>query len=551
MLDLSGNKIGNQILESYVFRHLQRLEELDLSNNNLHSFADKILGNLTKLKVLKLSENQLRTLEGNVIGQSLMSLHYLNISHCDLIQMDTRFLDKIPELKTLDLSHNSLTGLNKDHFKNLTKSTFIDLSFNQLSVLDDYAFDSLRLDYLNLANNDLTNVSRWAFNNLNCKELKLTNNSNLNIYQLRTALDGLTGLDNLDLSFLQIKDDHLSNGSFKQQAYDLKKLNLSNNHLTKLPKLPEFRMIQELDFSNNRITRLKQADIDVNIPAILDKMKTQQAYVHLHHNPYSCSKCFYDMVGLVKYISYNSRCSDDNEYYCLKCSKPSFLNGKDIRKLNITDDESCDQMPLTVLPYKSEFSYIFIIIIIVVTLSIFVLLVVLYQRRMLHTVYYSGRYYTREPRRQKIARLSLLKEDLKKANSSKQSSKKTEQQPDVANGKLNGTSKPHKVESEINSPFVDYKNPSEIDLIENNSLVNEVSVSKLGNNFEKGGSSSEIRSENNPLSENKKKLVQLSPESLYNVSEHSNCVNIYKDNRPQKVDSRIDDVQECSDPYLV
>ena len=46
----------------------------------------------------------------------------------------------------------------------------------------------------------------------------------MNIYQLRTALDGLIGLDNLDLSFLQMGDDDLSNEPFKQQAYDLKKI---------------------------------------------------------------------------------------------------------------------------------------------------------------------------------------------------------------------------------------------------------------------------------------------------------------------------------------
>ena len=109
-------------------------------------------------------------------------------------------------------------------------------------------------------------------------------------------------------------------------------------------------MIKELDFSYNRITNLNQ--IGTNIPTIFDKMKSQQTYVHMHHNPYICSECG-DIDGLINYVRYNGRYLDDNEYYCLKCNEPSILNGLDIRKINITDNQSCNQILEPVVLYNS------------------------------------------------------------------------------------------------------------------------------------------------------------------------------------------------------
>jgi len=386
-LNLSGNRIQNEILVSYIFGSLSQLEKLDLSNNLIDSLQEKILGNLTNLQELNLSGNRIVTVRVNALSSNLLNLHYLNISHCKLDRIESQFFTKTPNLRTLDLSHNDLNLISSAHFENLTKLTFVDLSSNKLRIIEN-TFESLRLDYLDLSNNKSMNITRDSFKDARLKQLKLSNNTDLNIAQLRAALNGLKSIEELDLSCVNIGDSDLQFVPFEMQSYDLKKLNLSKNALTHLPALPNFRRIEQLDFSFNKIYKLNQ--IDINIPEIFEKLNTRQTEVYLHSNPLSCRKC--DLDPILAFSQFNRRCETD-DYYCLKCYRPDQDTWYDVRNWTIdeTDFSNCDLPRKLTSIYNLKqggFNSLLLIIIIIVVLSIFVFLGVLYRRRIFHGVFY-------------------------------------------------------------------------------------------------------------------------------------------------------------------
>ena len=550
-LNLNNNQIST--LESYHFSNLYQLQTLDLSNNQINEIDNKILGNLAKLRVLKLNGNNIHSLKENAISKELVNLHFLNLSHCGLNNLNVEFLNKMPNLKTLDLSRNTISNLNENHFKNSTNLAMVNLSSNQFNSIEDAVFQSLRLDYLDLSSNELKNVSRFAFKDLNCKNLKLSNNFNLNIDQLRTSLDNLANVENLDLSFTNTRDNDLLYEPFKQQAYNLKRLNLSNNLLTHLPRrMPDFRMIKELDFSNNQIKSLNQ--VQISIPDFFNKLNTHQTYVYLQGNPFTCFKC--DLDALLAFVQFNRKCLDDS-YYCIRCYEPTDLYGYEIRNLNATDLDSCNLPVYLSRLYrtvKSDFSYIIIIVVVAVILLIFAFLLIIYHQKIYRSIFQTGQYYTREPKNGIL--IDSDNNDLYKSGSSGETSNKTlVEQQQLTSIKQNGHLSNHHQKMNVYKIDLPQELPvnklRDINLKENSNLHRNLSI--LSHNINVIDSNS-----NN----NGTKFNKLSPDSLYNVSEHSNYISIYKEkqNNQQQVNladvqnnvgDHVKDEEECSEPFLV
>lgn len=121
LLDLSRNKI--ETLSSSHFQLLQNLVSLDLENNRIgevHVDDEGLFSTLTKLEILKLSQNRLD-------NTNLAKVKFANCIN----------------LKHLNLSYNHLKIVDNNLFSALKKLEIIDLSYNGLIVIEAYSFESM------------------------------------------------------------------------------------------------------------------------------------------------------------------------------------------------------------------------------------------------------------------------------------------------------------------------------------------------------------------------------------------------------------------------
>ncbi|GKB78773.1 leucine-rich repeat-containing protein [Tanacetum coccineum] len=257
-LDLSSNYDLMLRPDVFIntFRNFTNLEELSLKDINISSVLHTGLKISSSLKLLNLGATNL---QGKLP-------HYIFNSHC---------------LETLDLSVNSFTGdIPSKILVNLTRLTYIDLSFNKLiGSLSSWLFISPSLEYLYLSDNmfignvpfesfalpslkglDLSNNNHLAghidmqtFRKLtNLTILRLSYNSFSGEWELDTLLTSLTNLEVLDLSYngfsITTKNvNHYANPGFRVLYLASCKLKVFPNSFRAMKRL------EELDVSSNEI----------------------------------------------------------------------------------------------------------------------------------------------------------------------------------------------------------------------------------------------------------------------------------------------------------
>ena len=186
---------------------------INLSQNLLTEFPDLNSSNIQKLEDLDLSYNKITF---------------------DHLEIKWRIRPLLPSLKRLDLSHNNIGNISVSLFKPLKDTdnvslTELDLSFNKLTFLPEFLFDSLEnLESLDLSYNadlgELRSDTASALSSLkNLRTLRLRG-CGLSIIpaSLMSNLVNLRSLDLSDNSFHRV-DPSL------QYAVSLEQLNLDNN----------------------------------------------------------------------------------------------------------------------------------------------------------------------------------------------------------------------------------------------------------------------------------------------------------------------------------
>ena len=99
-LDLSSNAITR--IASGAFRQLQHLKNLDLSYNMIRKIERETFKENPHLTSINLSRNYIERI--NRIASS--SLTYLNVSWCEILNIDLDAFNDLPEMIELDLSNN-------------------------------------------------------------------------------------------------------------------------------------------------------------------------------------------------------------------------------------------------------------------------------------------------------------------------------------------------------------------------------------------------------------------------------------------------------------
>ncbi|XP_040943998.1 receptor-like protein 1 isoform X2 [Gossypium hirsutum] len=305
-LDLSINKFeGSSHLRGFQsLSRLNNLETLDLSGNSLKNTILFHMRNISSLKTLRLSANQLKGRLDHIHGlNNLTNLKYLDLSWNNIESISNQgfqLLSRLNNLETLDLSRNSFKNSILFHMRNLSSLKTLRLSGNQLKGRLDHiqGLNNLtNLKYLDLSWNDIESISnkdgtQWRLTNL--EELDLSGNlfrnntisfpqglsslKSLTLYNNHlqgsldtTGLSNLTNLKKLDLSGNQIESfQTFKDGGRKLELTHLEELYLDGNHFN-----------TSVFASLNKLSNLKSLSISENqLKGSID-MKDLEAFIKL------------------------------------------------------------------------------------------------------------------------------------------------------------------------------------------------------------------------------------------------------------------------------
>ncbi|XP_039748065.1 immunoglobulin domain and leucine-rich repeat-containing protein 2-like [Pararge aegeria] len=274
-IDLSGNEIKRT--EQGLFARLSRLKYLNLSRNHIDDIPRFTFTDLENLELLDVSHNNLQVLPFQVFGQ-MTKLQYLDISHNKIATFLDYYFKPNRQLKSLFLNNNSLVKITSNALVNLKELETLDISSNKLDHIHKSLFDSLeQLRELYMSYNNFQNISHEAFKNL--KKLKLLDIGGNRLKVMPSML--FQHNENLITIYL----DHteivvLQNTNFKG-LHNLQRLYIRNN--TALREIEPFVFLDtpeltHLDISANALTYLPQSLQDLDN---LEELK-------IGANPWSC-----------------------------------------------------------------------------------------------------------------------------------------------------------------------------------------------------------------------------------------------------------------------
>ncbi|XP_028043588.1 chaoptin-like [Bombyx mandarina] len=232
-----------------LLQYTYRLQDLNLTNNQIERIAGSPFYYLGKLETIDLSHNRISDLE-------------------ELFRFETRPY----KLNKLVLANNNIEELPQDAFDELSSLVELDLSYNRISNLKEEPFANLSsLETLRLNNNSIKNLN-GAVNNLqNLKHLYLRGNQiqHIDVESLKIIIH----LETFDVSRNQL--EKINSVMFSRHwkhmgGHSICKIILSENRIASLPNasmeisarnVRDLRrysvdVLTELDLSNNEITEI-------------------------------------------------------------------------------------------------------------------------------------------------------------------------------------------------------------------------------------------------------------------------------------------------------
>ena len=238
-------------LQPDTLRHLDKLHDLNLADNNIWGLPEGALCHTPALQSLNLSRNNI--VEVSEIG--------LSSNTCQLLH-----------LKSLDLSFNKISSFLSGDLVLAPGLSSLDLRGNRLSVLSPTSLSSLwSLSSLDLSNNNLAALPPTIFHQSNNLQKLFIQNNSLSLL----SPDLFSGLENLlllNLSRNDISSHHLSHQIFDSLT-KLVALDLSHNSLTKLHTalLNRQQSLQILNLQHNLLSNIESGALSslVNLHILL------------------------------------------------------------------------------------------------------------------------------------------------------------------------------------------------------------------------------------------------------------------------------------------
>ena len=267
-LHLDNNMLS--LFPSCAVRHLSQLEELSLSNNEIHFLSSEMIPR--SISVLDLSNNNIGYI--NQPRSTLAINHDETDSKLEILILNQNRIRSVPPsivfpyLKYIDIGSNLITHVNMYAFETNTALQFINLDNNRIKQIICDGINSLKqLHTLILSRNAIQDINQNIFlDMLNLKIIDLSNNflSDINFLDFTTNIHlKYIYLSNNRIQRANMLFDHCNNCSLdlsynKLETLSLSRtvniisLNISHNIFTKVPFIP--KTVKYFDISYNPLT---------------------------------------------------------------------------------------------------------------------------------------------------------------------------------------------------------------------------------------------------------------------------------------------------------
>ena len=196
IISISLDQNEMNYLPDQLFYGLNNLKEINLSYNYLNYLPTDLFSNLTKLTLINLKSNKLIALPSNIFQGFIIYLYFFLSKY---FKISKTFQKDLSSLKSLDISYNQLTILDDKVFQYLTQLEIFNANnnlienipslflFNKMTSLQQLRLDSNKL-FFSSSTNNLSSIdfANCPFSNLmNLTFFSLSNNS-ANGYDTKT-----------------------------------------------------------------------------------------------------------------------------------------------------------------------------------------------------------------------------------------------------------------------------------------------------------------------------------------------------------------------------
>lgn len=211
--------------------------------------------NFKNLNVLHIINNRLSILKENTLSY-LTKLQEIDLSYNQVHSVNEKFFSGVTDLKLINLKNNSIGELPRNLFANLTKLQHVDLSCNELLVIEEGIFENNRdLIYLNLINNQ---IKRFT---LSLPALHFLNLSNNQLQDLQVKNVNYLSVNHCFLKFLTILGScHVLEASSNELVHieikdkkSLISIHASENVIQNFSDFLAMDSLQSLDLSKNSL----------------------------------------------------------------------------------------------------------------------------------------------------------------------------------------------------------------------------------------------------------------------------------------------------------
>lgn len=236
--------------------NLSELRKLDLSGNELEMLPIEI-GNLSQLRELYFSNNKIADLPATINNLSWLTDLHLNGNRLGSLPMN---LNNLIRLKTLYLQENGLVMLGGLFDNQLDDLTVIDLSHNRLDFIPNTIERMPTVQKIYLNYNRLTSLPATIANLQNLTHLEIHSNR-------LTSLP--TQLQNLNIQFLNLRNNSFSEFPPLQNMDSLVQLLISGNMLKSIPS-----WVNPTTFPNLSSIYLSENSLVITDPTIMSFLET-------------------------------------------------------------------------------------------------------------------------------------------------------------------------------------------------------------------------------------------------------------------------------------
>ncbi|XP_044009950.1 chaoptin-like [Aphidius gifuensis] len=179
-LKFKPNEMLTGVFLGQVLANLTNLKTLEIFNNDSIGICDSPFSDILPLSITELcyTNGQIDKLE-KYSFICLPSLENITITNTELKDVQQYAFSRLDNLKYINLAFNRIQSIPSDVFGYLEKLIKLELNNNKINEIDDNAFamnnnDNLRL--VNLSYNEVSIVNRYMFPHIKCNQLDLSNN---------------------------------------------------------------------------------------------------------------------------------------------------------------------------------------------------------------------------------------------------------------------------------------------------------------------------------------------------------------------------------------